>query len=106
MERFLTKNRKGVGKLEKKEDLLNAFKNLDEKDQLKALLRLHDITYSDIAERLTVKKGEREGQKGVSLVTVQKAFQSKTNLESDRWKEIVKVATKLIDERQNDQNKA
>ncbi|MCH3612760.1 hypothetical protein LDA69_14715 [Enterococcus faecium] len=39
--------------MEKKEDLLNAFKNLDEKDQLKALLRLHDITYSDIAERLT-----------------------------------------------------
>ncbi|MCH3612840.1 hypothetical protein LDA69_15150 [Enterococcus faecium] len=54
----------------------------------------------------SVKKGEREGQKGVSLVTVQKAFQSKTNLESDRWKEIVKVATKLIEERQNDQNKA
>ncbi|MFS1350331.1 hypothetical protein ACLZX5_00110 [Enterococcus faecium] len=58
--------------MEKKEDLLNAFKKLDEKDQLKALLRLHDITYSDIAERLTVKKGERAGQKGVSLVTVQK----------------------------------
>lgn len=92
--------------MEKKEDLLNAFKNLDEKDQLKALLRLHDITYSDIAERLIVKKGERAGQKGVSLVTVQKAFQSKTNLESDRWKEIVKVATKLIEERQNDQKKA
>ncbi|HAP8117017.1 hypothetical protein NNO58_14355 [Enterococcus faecium] len=67
---------------------------------------LQQNPYSDIAERLTVKKGEREGQKGVSLVTVQKAFQSKTNLESDRWKEIVKVATKLIEERQNDQNKA